>query len=69
MTFFLPVDAHRILNIPLAIGTMEDFVSWHFSRKWHLFSQVNVSLRMEPSTWRKIEGGGGAMDLAPLPSA
>jgi hypothetical protein len=27
---FWRVDAERILKIPLAIGMMEDFVSWHF---------------------------------------
>jgi hypothetical protein len=31
-SFFLPVDVNRILNISLAIGMMEDFVSWNFTR-------------------------------------
>ena len=26
---FWPIDAQRILNIPLAVGMMDDFVSWH----------------------------------------
>ena len=29
---FWPIDAQRILNIPLAIGMMEDFVAWHFTK-------------------------------------
>uniref|UniRef100_A0A453D706 Reverse transcriptase zinc-binding domain-containing protein n=1 Tax=Aegilops tauschii subsp. strangulata TaxID=200361 RepID=A0A453D706_AEGTS len=29
---FWPVDAQRILNIPLALGMMEDFVSWNYNR-------------------------------------
>ena len=29
---FWPIDAQRILNIPLAVGMMEDFVSWHLHR-------------------------------------
>ena len=29
---FWPVDIQRILNIPLAVGMMDDFVSWHLTR-------------------------------------
>jgi hypothetical protein len=29
---FWPVDVQRILNIPLASGLMQDFVSWHFTK-------------------------------------
>ena len=29
---FWPIDVYRILNIPLALGMMDDFVSWHFCR-------------------------------------
>ena len=29
---FWPVDVQRILNIPLAVGMMDDFVSWHLTR-------------------------------------
>lgn len=29
---FLPIDAQRILNIPLAVGMMEDFVFWNLNR-------------------------------------
>lgn len=29
---FWPVDAQRILNIPLALSMMEDFVSWNYNR-------------------------------------
>ena len=29
---FWQIDAERILKIPLAIGMMTDFVSWHFNK-------------------------------------
>ena len=29
---FSPVDVHRILQIPLHVETMEDFVAWHYTR-------------------------------------
>lgn len=29
---FWPIDVQRILNIPLSIGMMEDFVSWHYNK-------------------------------------
>ena len=29
---FWPIDVQRILNIPLALGMMDDFVSWHHNR-------------------------------------
>jgi hypothetical protein len=30
---FWPVDAQRILNIPLARGMMDDFISWHLTKQ------------------------------------
>lgn len=29
---FWPVDVHRILQIPLRVHVMDDFVSWHYNR-------------------------------------
>ena len=29
---FWPIDANRILNIPLAHGMMEDFIGWHYNK-------------------------------------
>jgi hypothetical protein len=29
---FWPIDAQRILNIPLARGMMDDFISWHITK-------------------------------------
>ena len=29
---FWPIDVRQIMNIPLALGMMEDFISWHFNR-------------------------------------
>ena len=29
---FWPADAERILKIPLAVGMMEDFISWHYNK-------------------------------------
>ena len=31
-TLFLPIDVTRILNIPLAVGRMEDFVAWNYTK-------------------------------------
>jgi hypothetical protein len=42
---FWPIDANRILNIPLATGMMEDFVSWHYN-KTGIFS-VKTAYHME----------------------
>ena len=42
---FWPTDAQRILNIPLAMGMMEDFVSWHYERSG-IFS-VRTAYHME----------------------
>ena len=29
---FSPVDAHRILQIPLNVQIMEDFIAWNYTR-------------------------------------
>jgi hypothetical protein len=40
---FWPIDAQRILKIPLARGMMDDFVSWHYSKTGIFFGKIMLS--------------------------
>jgi hypothetical protein len=50
-SIFLPVDVNRILNIPLAIGMMEDFVSWNFYQERYFLSTFSLFCGMGSPTW------------------
>ena len=44
---FWQVDVHRILQIPLRVHLMEDFVSWHYNRSgvFNVRSAYHVQLQ------------------------
>jgi hypothetical protein len=49
---FWPIDAHRILQIPIANGR-EDLVAWHHEPEWYIFSEISLPLSMETQIWIK----------------
>ena len=41
-TVFWPVDVHRILQIPLRVQVMEDFLSWHYNRSGEFTVHLHI---------------------------
>jgi hypothetical protein len=49
---FSPIDAQRIMRIPLNVGAFDDFVGWHFTSSWFFFGQIGMPFEIEPPVWR-----------------
>jgi hypothetical protein len=54
---FWPINVQRILNIPLAPGMMNDFVSWHFTKsgtfsvRSALSGNISMGIRSGEREW------------------
>jgi hypothetical protein len=48
------VDVNRILKILLAVGMMEDFVSWNYTKKWHFAVRSAYFVEWDHQHGRKL---------------
>ena len=65
--FFWPIDARRILNIPLARNLMEDFVGGHYTKSGVFSVRSCYHMEWEHQHGRKLRRTSGFGSLSTLP--
>ncbi|XP_044432363.1 uncharacterized protein [Triticum aestivum] len=65
---FWPVDAERILQIPLSSHGQSNFISWHFSKSgcFTVRSAYHITWKSEYRTWARMNVGAGRVDPHPV---
>jgi hypothetical protein len=64
---FWPIDVQRILNIPLARNSMEDFISWHFTKTGVFSVRSCYHVEWEFQHGRKLRRTSGFGTSSTLP--
>ena len=65
---FWPVDAERILQIPLSSHGQSNFISWHFSKSgcFTVRTAYHITWKNEYRTRARLDSGGGRIDPHPV---